>query len=78
MSGALKTRSFPDWICGLSSCGGLKTRKCSGMDSWIVPACGLKIKEVFRVGLDFIVSVLLSASFERVGVSRMPGQARGV
>ena len=29
----------------------LKTRRCSGLDSWIVPAWSLKNKEVFRVGL---------------------------
>ena len=28
-------------------------------------------KEVFRIGLDFMVSMLLSALVERVGVSRM-------
>ena len=37
----------------------------------IVPAWSLKNGEVFRIGLDFMASVLLSASVERVGVSHM-------
>ena len=61
----------PDWTCGLSLRGALKTRRCSGLDSWTIHAWSLKNGEVFRIGLDFMVSVLLSASVERVGVSRM-------
>ena len=37
----------------------------------IIPTWSLKNTEVLRIGLDFIVSVLLSASVEIVGVSRM-------
>ena len=49
----------------------LKTKRCSRKDSGIFHAWSLKKKEVFQIGLDFMVSVLLSASVERVGVSRM-------
>ena len=31
--------------------GALKTRICSGLDSWIVPMWSLKNKMVFRIGL---------------------------
>ena len=45
-------------------------RRCSGLDSWVVPAWSLKNWEVFWIGLDLMVTVLLSASVEIVGVSR--------
>ena len=32
----------PDWIHGSSLRGALKTRRCSGFDSYIVPAWSLK------------------------------------
>ena len=47
----LKQGVVPDWTRELSTHGALKTRRCSGLDSWIVPAWSLKNKEVFRIGL---------------------------
>ena len=41
------------------------------MDTYFVPTWSLKNKVVFWIGLDFMLSVLLSALVERVGVSRM-------
>ena len=61
----------PDLTCELFSHGASKTRRCSGLDSWMVPAWSLKSGEVFRIGLDFMVTVLLSASVKRVDVSIM-------
>ena len=37
--------------CGSSLRGALKTRKCSGLDAWIVPASALKNEELFRIEL---------------------------
>ena len=55
-----------DWTRGSSPRGALKTRSCSGFDSWIVLVWSLNKQEGV---LDFMVSMLLSASVERVCLS---------
>ena len=49
-NGALKRGCIPDWTCGLSPRGALKTKRCSRLDSWIVPAYRLNNGEVFQIG----------------------------
>ena len=46
-----KQGGFPDWTRGSSPRGALKSRRCSGLDSWIVPAWSLKNEEVFQIEL---------------------------
>ena len=41
------------------------------MDSWIVPVWTLKNEAAFRIGFDFMVLVLPSASVKKMVVSRM-------
>ena len=41
----------PAFCSGSSPSGALKTRRCSGLDSRIVPAWTLKSEELFRMGL---------------------------
>ena len=40
-----------DWTRGSSPHGALKTRRCSKLDLWVVPAWSLKNKDVFRIRL---------------------------
>ena len=58
-----------DWTCWSSPHGALKTRRFSRLDLWIVPTWSLKNEEVFLIEWDSLISVLLSTSIERVGVS---------
>ena len=46
-----KQRSALDWACRMSPRGALKTRRSSGLESWIVPLWSLRNKEVFQIGL---------------------------
>ena len=47
----LKKTDVPDWNCRLSPHGALLTRRCSGVDSWIVPTWRFKKKEMSQIGL---------------------------
>ena len=42
---------FPDWTHELSPRGDVKTKKCSGLASWIVPVWSPRNKEVFQIGI---------------------------
>ena len=41
----------PNWTHGSVTRGAIKTRRCSGLDSWIVSGWSLRNKELFQIGL---------------------------
>ena len=44
-----KKAGVPDWTRESFPHGALKTRRCSGLGSWIVPAWSLQNKDVFQI-----------------------------
>ena len=76
--GPQKHGVVPDWTCGSSPRGALKTRRCYGLDSWMLPAWSLNLKnrKSFQIGphcffFVFFYIVLVSNNVERVSVSRI-------